>query len=182
MRALASLVFVLLRALLGGRGLLLHLLLLDASTTAQSSQFQGIAGALLSRAAVRTLGLGRTLVLTSALSLACALFIPLAAGPFVVIVAFLVAHQLLSDGFSVAFVIQAVTLRQTVLRKDVLGRASAAIHVCTASLLPIGALLAGFLAEIIGTRNAVWTGVLIGLVAPVLLLPLWRIRDMPPAP
>ena len=140
-----------------------------------------LAGALLSRAAVRTLGLGRTLVLTSALSLACALFIPLAAGPFVVIVAFLIAHQLLSDGFSVAFVIQAVTLRQTVLRKDVLGRANAAIHVCTASLLPVGALLAGFLAEIIGTRNAVWTGVLIGLVPPLLLLPLWKLRDMPPA-
>ena len=140
-----------------------------------------LAGALLSRAAVRNFGLGRTLVLTSALSLACALFIPLAAGPFVVIVAFLVAHQLLSDGFSVAFVIQAVTLRQTVLRKDVLGRANAAIHVCTASLLPIGALLAGFLAEIIGTRNAVWTGVLIGLVPPLLLLPLWKLRDMPPA-
>jgi len=53
--------------------------------------------------------------------------------------------------------------------------------VCTASLLPISALLAGFLAENIGTRNAVWTGVLIGLVPPLLLLPLWKLRDMPPA-
>lgn len=140
-----------------------------------------LAGALLSRGFVRSFGLGRTLVLTSALSLACALFIPLADGSFVVIVSFLIAHQLLSDGFSVAFVIQAVTLRQTVLRKDVLGRANAAIHVCTASLLPIGALIAGFLAELVGTRNAVWVGVLIGLVAPLLLLPLWKLRDMPPA-
>ena len=140
-----------------------------------------LAGALLSRGFVRSFGLGRTLVITSALSLACALFIPLADGSFVVIVSFLVAHQLLSDGFSVAFVIQAVTLRQTVLRKDVLGRANAAIHVCTASLLPIGALVAGFLAELAGTRNAVWIGVLIGLVAPLLLLPLWKLREMPPS-
>lgn len=139
-----------------------------------------LGGALLSRAFVRKVGLGRTLVITSALSLACALFIPLASGPFALVVAFLVAHQLLSDGFSVAFVIQAVTLRQTVLPKDVLGRANAAIHVCTVSLLPIGALLAGFLAELLGTRTAVWIGVLVGLVPPLLLLPLWKVREMPP--
>lgn len=140
-----------------------------------------LAGSLLSRAFVRRFGLGRTLVMTSALSLACALFIPLAGGSFALIVTFLVAHQLLSDGFSVAFVIQAVTLRQTVLPKDVLGRANAAIHVCTASLLPIGSLIAGLLAEALSTRTAVWIGVLVGLVAPLLLLPLRKLREMPPA-
>jgi MFS family permease len=98
------------------------------------------------------------------------------------VIACLVAHQLLADGFSVAFVIQAVTLRQTVLPKDVLGRANAAIHVCTASLLPIGALLAGALAEALSTRTAVWIGVLVGFAPPLLLTPLWRLREMPPAP
>ena len=141
-----------------------------------------LAGALLSRGFVRVFGLGRTIVITSALSLTCALFIPLADGPYAVILAFLIAHQLLSDGFSVAFVIQAVTLRQTVLRKEILGRANAAIHVVTASLLPIGALIAGFLAELAGTRTAVWVGVLIGLVAPVLLLPVWKVKEMPHGP
>jgi predicted MFS family arabinose efflux permease len=138
-----------------------------------------LGGALLSRTFVQAFGLGRTLVMTSALSLACALFIPLASGPYAMIIALLVAHQLLSDGFSVAFVIQAVTLRQSVLRKEVLGRANAAIHVCTASLLPIGALIAGFIAEAIGTREAVWIGVSIGLIPPLLLLPLRKIREMP---
>lgn len=141
-----------------------------------------LAGALLSRSSVRWFGLGRTLVMTSALSLACALFIPLADGPYAVVIAFLVAHQLLSDGFSVAFIIQAVTLRQTVLRKDVLGRANAVIHVFTASLLPVAALAAGFIAEAVGVRTAVWIGVSIGLVPPILLLPLWKLREMPPSP
>lgn len=140
-----------------------------------------LAGALLSRTFVRKFGLGPTLVTTSALSLVCALFIPLAQGPYVAIMALLIAHQLLSDGFSVAFVIQAVTLRQTVLRKEVLGRANAAIHVCTASLLPIGALISGFVAEAIGTREAVWIGVSIGLIPPLILIPLWKIREMPAA-
>jgi predicted MFS family arabinose efflux permease len=137
-----------------------------------------LAGALVSRWLVRTLGLGRTLVIASALSLTCAVFIPLASGSLAVIVAFLILHQLLSDGFAVAFIIQAVTLRQTVLPRDVLGRANAAIHVCTASLLPISALVAGFLAEAIGIRAAVWVGVSIGFVPPLLLTPLWRVRDL----
>ena len=163
----------------------LRVLKLDTATFGLVIAMGGVGalgGALLSRAFVRTFGLGRTLVMTSALSLMCALFIPLADGPFVVIIGFLVAHQLLSDGFSVAFVIQAVTLRQTVLPKQILGRANAAIHVVTASLLPIGALSGGLIAEAFGTRNAVWVGVLIGLVPPLLLLPLWKLKEMPQGP
>ncbi len=144
-----------------------------------------LGGALLSRRLVNRIGLGRTLVLTSALSLACALLIPLADGPltggsFAVTLGFLAAHQLLSDGFAVAFVVQAVTLRQTVLPKHVLGRANAAIHLTTSGLLPVGAILAGVIAELASTVTAVWVGVLIGLVAPVFLLPLWKLREMPP--
>lgn len=146
-----------------------------------------LAGALVSRRLVRAIGLGRTLLVTSSLSLACALLIPLAGGPlaggsFAVTLVFLAAHQLLSDGFSVAFVIQAVTLRQTVLPKAVLGRANAAIHVFTAGLLPVGALLAGVIAELAGTTTAVWVGVLIGLAAPLFLLPIRHLREMPAGP
>jgi MFS family permease len=145
-----------------------------------------LAGALISRALVRSLGLGRTLIATSVLSLACALFIPLAGSSatgdsYALIVGFLIAHQLLSDGFSVAFVIQAVTLRQTVLPRETLGRANAAIHVVTSGLLPVAAVIAGVIAEVAGTRFAVWVGVLVGLAAPVLLLPLRRLREMPPS-
>jgi MFS family permease len=145
-----------------------------------------LAGALISRALVRRLGLGRTLITTSVLSLACALFIPLAGssatgGSYVLIVGFLVAHQLLSDGFSVAFVIQAMTLRQTVLPRETLGRANAAIHVVTSGLLPVAAVIAGVIAEVAGTRFAIWVGVLVGLVAPLLLLPLRGLREMPPS-
>jgi MFS family permease len=145
-----------------------------------------LAGALISRKLVRRLGLGRTLITTSVLSLACAVFIPLAGssatgGSFAVIVGFLIAHQLLSDGFSVAFVIQAVTLRQTVLPRETLGRANAAIHVVTSGLLPVAAIIAGVIAELEGTRFAVWVGVLVGLVAPLLLWPLRHLREMPPS-
>jgi len=147
-----------------------------------------LGGAILSRRIVAWLGLGRALVVMSAMSLVCALLIPLAGldaatgGSFIIVLGFLGAHQLLSDGFSVAFVIQAVTLRQTVLPRNVLGRANAAIHVFTSGLLPIGALLGGIIAELASTEIAIWVGVCLGLVAPVFLLPLRHLKTMPSGP
>jgi MFS family permease len=136
-------------------------------------------GALISRRLVRAIGLGPTLIASAVISLAGCLLIPLASGSPVTVLIFLGAHQLISDCFSVAFVIQAVTLRQTVLPKYLLGRANAAVHVCTAGLVPVTALLAGLLAELTSIRTAVWVGVSIGLIAPLFLLPLRRLRFMP---
>ena len=143
-----------------------------------------LAGAIISRKLVKRLGLGSTLLLASITSLAFALLIPLAGTPlvgttFVMTFTLLAAHQLFADGFAVAFVIQAVTLRQTVLPKEVLGRANAAIHVFTSGLLPVAAVIAGGLAELLGTRAAVWIGVTVGLVSPLLLLPLRHLKEMP---
>jgi MFS family permease len=136
-------------------------------------------GAMLSRRLVRLLGLGPTLIATASISLAGALLIPLARGSQGVVLTLLGAHQLISDCFSIAFVVQAVTLRQTVLPKHLLGRANAAVHVCTAGLVPLAALVAGAIAQATSIRTAVWVGVLVGLVAPVFLLPLRKVRSMP---
>jgi MFS family permease len=140
-----------------------------------------LAGAVLSRTMARVLGVGRTMIMTSALSLACTLFIPLAASAtsHAMMIGLLIAHQLLSDCFAVAFIILAVTLRQTVLPRELLGRANAAIHVCTTGVLPLAALAAGGLAQVIGILASVWIGLLIGLVAPVFLWRLRKLKDMP---
>ncbi|HEU4733409.1 MAG TPA: MFS transporter, partial [Kofleriaceae bacterium] len=140
-----------------------------------------LAGAFTARALASALGVGRTLLVTSTLSLACSLFIPLAASAtsHAMVIGFLVAHQLLSDGFAVGFIILSVTMRQTVLPRDTLGRANAAVHVCTAGVLPVAALIAGGLSSWIGTRGAVWIGVLVGLLAPIFVWPLRHLRDMP---
>jgi MFS family permease len=138
-------------------------------------------GAVISRRLVAAIGLGRTLIATATISLAGGLLLPLAGGSRFTVLSLLAAHQLISDCFSVAFVIQAVTLRQTVLPRDLLGRANAAVHVCTASLVPVTAIAAGVLAELTSIRDAVWVGVLIGLAAPVFLLPLRNVSAMPEA-
>jgi len=138
-----------------------------------------LGGALISRRLAQSIGVGPTLLVTATLSLAAGLFIPLAAGSRTTVIALLSAHQLIGDGFAVAFVIQAVTLRQTVLPKHVLGRANAAFLICTAGLLPVSALVAGAIGALSTVRAAVWIGVLFGLLAPVFLLPLRKQREMP---
>jgi predicted MFS family arabinose efflux permease len=160
----------------------LRVLELDASTLGTLIGVGGIGallGARLAQPMARRLGLGPAIIASSMLSLACALFIPLAGGAPWLVIACLVAHQLLSDGFSTVFVIHEVTLRQTVLPDDQLGRANAAFHVVTVGALPIAALGAGALADAVGTRAAVWVGVLIGLAAPIFLLPLRGLRALP---
>jgi MFS family permease len=140
-----------------------------------------LGGAIVARGLANRIGVGRTMIATATLSLVFTLFIPLAAyAPSRALTfAFLALHQLGGDGFSVAFVILAVTLRQSVLPRDVLGRANAAVHVSTTGALVVSAVLAGVLASLVGIRAAVWAGMLIGLCAPVLLWPLRRLRDMP---
>jgi MFS family permease len=140
-----------------------------------------LAGAVLARSLARAIGVGRTLFVTSAASLVCTMGVPIAASltSHPLQVGFLIAHQLLGDGFAVAFIVLAVTLRQTVLPKEVLGRANAAVHVCTTGVLPIVALLAGGLAALIGIRAAVWFGFSIGLVAPIFVWRLRHLKDMP---
>lgn len=140
-----------------------------------------LGGAMLARGLARVLGVGRTLIASAALSLAFTLFIPIAGlgAPRPLTISFLVVHQLLGDGFSVAFIILAVTLRQTALPRDVLGRSNAAIHVSTTGVLVISAVIAGALASLVGIRTAMWIGTLTGLIAPALLWPLRHLRDMP---
>lgn len=140
-----------------------------------------LGGALIARRLARVFGLGRTLFVAAVLTVLGGVLIPLAGGSRFAAIGFLGAHQLLSDACSVVFVIHAVTLRQTVLPKHVLGRANAAIHILSAGLVPIAAIGAGVLAQLTSIRLAVWVGTVVALVGPVFLLPLRKLRELPPA-
>jgi len=140
-----------------------------------------LAGAVLGRGLARRLGVGPTLIASAILSLTFTLFVPIAASgtSYAMKLGFLIAHQLLGDCFAVSFIVLAVTLRQTALPRGVLGRANAAIHVCTTGVLVISAVAAGALASWIGIHVAVWGGFATGLIAPIFLWPLRRLREMP---
>lgn len=159
----------------------LRVLGLDEATFGLVIMMGGIGallGTQLARPIRRVLGIGPTILLAATISLAGALFIPLARGPYAVKLACLAAHQLLSDGWWMVFVIHSVTLRQTVLPKEMLGRANAAIYVVGVGLMPVAALVAGELAALTSIRFAVWVGVSIGVLGSLCLLPLRRVRDV----
>jgi hypothetical protein len=62
---------------------------------------------------------------------------------------------------------------------NLLARCNAVFAVTTAVLLPLGALAAGVLAEAFGVRVAIWVGVSLGLLAPLALLPLRHLKQVP---
>lgn len=139
-------------------------------------------GAVSSSALVRRLGLGRALIATFALSGLGALCIPAAGGPLWLVLLLLFTHQLVGDGFHAAFAVQAVSLRQTVLPLSLLARSNAAFTALAGAAVPLGALVAGGLGELIGARAALWIGMGGGALTALFLLPLRRLERMPSAP
>jgi len=136
-------------------------------------------GALVARHIPSRLGLGPTMLVASGIGALGTLLIPLADGPRALVLAFLITHQIVSDGAMVVFQVHAVTTVQTLLPQQILGRTSAAFHVCSIGMMPIGSALAGILAGAFGTRNGLWIGLCAGLMSPILLSPLRTLRALP---
>jgi MFS family permease len=138
-----------------------------------------IVGAFAARPLARALGVGPTILVSSVIISLSGLCIPLARGPYVVVIALLCTQQLVGDCLSVVFNIHAVTLRQTVLRREVLGRANAAITACITGVVPFMAIAAGVLAELTSIRTAIWIGMVISLTVPFVLWPLRHVKHLP---
>lgn len=137
-------------------------------------------GAALARHLPTRWGIGWTLIVSTAIAAAGNFFIP-AARSFGAIgaVAMLVGQQLTSDGAMVMYTVNAVTLRQTLLPRAELGRANAAVLACNMTVMLASALAAGALGQAIGTRTALVIAPAIGLLSPLVLLPLRRMREIP---
>jgi predicted MFS family arabinose efflux permease len=138
----------------------------------------GLLGALLAARIVRRCGLGITLVCTALLSGVTTLGIPLAAGPQVVALAVLMLIQLVGDGAAVVYSVNAVSLLQMSIPDHLLGRVNACMHLLENGVMPIGAILAGIVSEIIGVRLTLLIGASGTLLSCAWLLcsPLRRVR------
>jgi hypothetical protein len=75
--------------------------------------------------------------------------------------------------------VNASSLRQTATPEHLLGRVSAASIFVGAGMAPIGAVLAGWIGQLAGTRVAVLETTLVTLIAVVILVwsPVPRLRD-----
>ncbi len=130
---------------------------------------------------VRALGVGPAILWANLIAALSAAFIPLAAGPLALRVAFLAAAQFGGDSFGTAAIIPAVSARQSLLPGPVLGRAAAAFQAGPGAMRVTGALVGGILATLIGSRETLWI-VVAGNVAIVLwgfATPLRRLGSLP---
>ena len=116
---------------------------------------------------VRRLGLGPAYLATTGLACAAMLLIPLRGepGPFAVI---LVAAGLALSGFGVSSSsVYAVTLRQSVVPDQLLGRVMAAYRLVSYGSIPLAGVVAGVLGSTIGVRVATAVSAVALLTAPL---------------
>ncbi len=140
-------------------------------------------GAVLASRTTRVLGIGPAIIVCGLISAASAFLIPLAppAQPLWGM-AFLMGAQLIGDAFGVAAIIPATTLQQTVIAQRALGRVGAIFHVARGGLAVLGALLGGWLATVIGVREALLIACAGGAIGPLIVLasPLRSLRTVSP--
>jgi Transmembrane secretion effector len=142
-------------------------------------------GAIAARPLARALGLGRTLVWVHVATAACAAFVPLAG--FVgadwrlpVLLAGQVGLGLLAPAWGV----NGGSLQQAVTPDGLLGRVNATQQVALFGINPLGAILGGVVASVIGLQQTLFlaaAGAALTAV-PLLLSPVRRLRVMPSLP
>jgi MFS family permease len=141
-----------------------------------------IAGALVSGRIAKRLGVGRTLIATDLVGGLALLAVPLASPAYALpalVVGFGISSLLLT-----AFNIVQVSLRQSITPDRLQGRMNATMRFFIWGVMPIGSLLGGGLATVIGIREAILFSYAASLagVLPLLLPPLRSMRQPPMPP
>ncbi len=139
----------------------------------------GVLGAAASGRVVAALGSARALVLLKGGAGPCSLLLPLAEDGWRVGL-FALGSALVGAGVVGGNVIS-TSFRQTYVPTELLGRVSSAMQFCNLGTIPVGAVLAGVLAEGLGTRAAMLT-LTAGYAVSGLLLALGPLRgrvDLP---
>lgn len=109
-------------------------------------------GALFTAQLTRRLGLGPTLIGSIALSCLAKACIALAGGPLLLTLGAVVTGELLFQGVATIYIINSLSLRQSVLPEEFRGRVTAAVRVITWGVGSFGALLGGILAASLDLR------------------------------
>ncbi|MGQ0603215.1 MAG: MFS transporter [Anaerolineales bacterium] len=143
-------------------------------------------GTLLAARLTRRFGVGTTLIgsLIAAALVSGLLLLPLTTWPVNVVSGLIFFIQLTGDIFWAVFLINVISLRQAIIPMHMLGRASASLDFVGEGAVPIGALVGGAIATLIGAR---WTwllgaaGILAGS-AWLIFSPVRRLHVLPTSP
>jgi MFS family permease len=116
----------------------------------------GLLGAVLTGAAARRFGVGRTMVAAAALSSSAVVPVPLAGGPPALTVAVLAFSFFLRGAGVTGTNVHAVSLRQALTPDHLLGRMNASYRTISYGAIPLGALTGGALGQWLGLRPALF--------------------------
>lgn len=147
----------------------LHITAIIVGFLVAAGGVSALAGTFIAGRVIRRIGLGPSIGgmltfygLTGSLTV-------LASGPLWLAATFLFAAQLIGDASASIYFIAEVSLRQSIIPNDLLGRVNASMQLVTRGALPISAILAGILGDMIGLRPTIAIGVL-GVIAAGLWL------------
>jgi MFS family permease len=127
-------------------------------------------GAFMAERVIQRFGLGKTVGVGLFIYGATGLLIPLAGGSVTFALIPLFLSQLLGDSSVSIYFIAGVSLRQSLVPSNLLGRTNASIQFLSQGVAPLGALLAGILGAMIGLRLTIFIGVLGVMLAGTWLL------------
>ncbi|BAU87785.1 hypothetical protein SLA_6919 [Streptomyces laurentii] len=142
----------------------------------------GVLGGLVAGRLARRLGTARTLLVLQFTAAPFGLLAALA-GPGPRLVFYVLGTAVLFAG-AVACNVVIVSFRQAYCPPELLGRVTATTLFLNYSTIPVGALLGGSLASVLGARPAMWsvTAALVAAGGFLLVKPLRGLRDLPGAP
>jgi MFS family permease len=136
-------------------------------------------GALVTARLQRRLGVGRTIVLSSAAFGPLGLFLALATPES----AFWLLSLSIGLGgiINVTYNISQVSLRQAITPEHFLGRMNATMRFLVWGTIPIGSLIGAALSELVGVRTTIWISAILGFFAflPVLFSSVRTIESIP---
>jgi len=135
----------------------------------------GLIGSLIAVRLAKLMGLGRTIVGTQFTVAIAMLVIPLAVDQFWIALPMLAFAQALWSLSAVVYVINTVSLRQSITPNEFQGRVTASLRFVTWGISPLGFLLGGFLGEAVGLRNALF----IATIGPILSI-VWLLLSPVP--
>lgn len=116
-----------------------------------------LVGSIVAERAARAFGLGAALIGSFGLYRLATLFVPLAGGPWWLVL-LLVGGSQVFDAASIVFDIHARTLVQRITPDEFLGRVNASMRVVNWGAMLTGTIVGGVLAELVGVRETMWVG------------------------